>query len=166
MRQCGLGAIHHAEEVYPYHLLPFLDRSIEDGSEEHDPGVIDQHVDSPELRSGAADADSASERWVTSASMDNTSPPIPLISSASVASRSARRATSTTVAPCRASIREDASPMPLEAPVTTATQPRRTLSLISYLVRAHPHENAARLARTPHLGAVAPAMLAPSCRQR
>src|SRR5690606_17159595 len=59
--------------------------------------------------------------------------------SASSASRSARRATSTTRAPCAASSTAVAAPIPLEAPVTSTTYPSsfpaiRSSSLIGRLL--------------------------------
>jgi hypothetical protein len=45
------------------------------------------------------------------------------ISFASASSRSLRRAATATLAPARASVRAVASPMPLLAPVTSATVP-------------------------------------------
>src|SRR3954451_1787861 len=64
----------------------------------------------------------ACSRSVTSASI--ASPPI---SPASASSRSLRRAATATVAPCAASARAVASPIPLLAPVTSATVSRSSL---------------------------------------
>src|SRR4051794_36464342 len=67
------------------------------------------------VRSTAA---TACSRSVTSVSM--AKPPIAAVSASS---RSLRRATAATVAPCAASARAGASPIPLLAPVTSATVP-------------------------------------------
>ena len=66
-------------------------------------------------------AASASDRWVTSDSTGNAAPPASRTWAARVSSRSPRRATSPTEAPSDARRWAVAEPMPLDAPVTSAT---------------------------------------------
>src|ERR1700683_3560157 len=63
---------------------------------------------------------------VTSHSSTSAVPPWSLMSAASASSRSPRRAASATAAPSAASAVAAAAPMPLEAPVTSATVPSST----------------------------------------
>src|SRR5829696_8399037 len=60
---------------------------------------------------------------VTSVSTATARPPSAAIAATSASSRSVRRAATATAAPCPASARAAASPMPLLAPVTSATVP-------------------------------------------
>jgi hypothetical protein len=64
---------------------------------------------------------------VTSSSTKCASPPSASISARSVFSRSTRRAASTTPAPARARVRANCAPRPLEAPVTKATRPDKSI---------------------------------------
>src|SRR5215210_6540071 len=65
----------------------------------------------------------AASSSVTSHSTESALPPLPLIRSTSSESRSFRRAATTTDAPSAANASAVASPMPLDAPVITATLP-------------------------------------------
>ena len=65
---------------------------------------------------------------VTSSPTTCASPPSPSISARSVFRRSMRRAASTTPAPEAASTRANCAPRPLDAPVTKATRPDRSIS--------------------------------------
>src|SRR5919202_1435846 len=87
---------------------------------------------------------STSVRAVTSVGTARARPPCRTISSASAWIRSARRAASTTAAPWRASSRAVAAPIPLEAPVTTATLPR--ISRPRAMCPSHPEHAVARRA--------------------
>ena len=80
--------------------------------------------------SGGPNADSASSaaraamgRSARSALTHATSPPRPRIDAAAAPSRPASRATSTTLAPARASAAAIPAPIPEDPPVTTATRP-------------------------------------------
>jgi hypothetical protein len=66
---------------------------------------------------------------VTSAVIVRALPPPSLIWVASASSRSVRRATRATLAPRAASAAAVACPMPLEAPVTSATVPSRSSAM-------------------------------------
>ncbi len=50
-----MGAVEEAEEVELDHSPPFLDRCTHDGAEEHDAGIVDERVQSPELVHGSLD---------------------------------------------------------------------------------------------------------------
>src|SRR5918995_1596629 len=71
---------------------------------------------------------------VTSQTAASTRPPLPLIRSTRSASRSSLLAATTTTAPSAASASAVASPMPLEAPVTTATLPSSFAIILAFLV--------------------------------
>src|SRR3954447_14426449 len=83
-------------------------------------------------------ASAARSGSVMSASMTRDDPPSASMSPASSSSRGRRRATMPTVAPSRASRRAVAAPMPLLAPVTSATAPAMGLSVIASTPRARP----------------------------
>src|SRR5919201_3192681 len=87
---------------------------------------------------------STSARSLTSVGTARARPPCRTISSASAWIRSARRAASTTAAPWRASSRAVAAPIPLDAPVTTATLPR--ISRPRAICLSHPEHAVARRA--------------------
>src|SRR5437868_3258314 len=87
---------------------------------------------------------STSARSVTSVGTARARPPCRTISSASAWIRSARRAASTMAAPWRASSRAVAAPIPLDAPVTTATLPRS--SRPRAMCPSHPEHAVARRA--------------------
>ena len=64
---------------------------------------------------------------VTSSSTTWASPPSPSMRARSSLSRSVSRLASTTAAPARASVLENWAPSPLDAPVTKATRPERSM---------------------------------------
>ncbi len=81
----------------------------------------------PTSVSACATADLMLSRSVTSSSTTWASPPSPSIRARSSLSFSTRRLASTTAAPARASVRANCAPRPLEAPVTKATRPERSM---------------------------------------
>jgi hypothetical protein len=64
---------------------------------------------------------------VTSSATTCASPPCDSSSARNVFRRSMRRAASTTAAPAWLSVRANCAPRPLEAPVTKATRPERSM---------------------------------------
>ena len=118
VRQRRVRDVQQPLEVERDHPVPLLDRGVDDGAEQHHAGVVDHGVQPAELLRRALDGRVACSRSVTSASI--ASPPI---SATSASRRSLRRAATATVAPWSASARAVASPIPLLAPVTSATCP-------------------------------------------
>ena len=79
----------------------------------------------PRFETVCSTASAASSSLVTSHSMTSAVPPASPISLASVSSLSLRRAARATAAPVAESWRAVAAPIPLDAPVTSATVPSR-----------------------------------------
>src|SRR5690348_206081 len=92
------------------------------------PALLTRTSRRPSSSTVRATADSAASRSLTSSSTGSAVPPVSAISAPSASSLSVRRAAIATVAPRTASIRAAASPIPLEAPVTRATAPFRSLA--------------------------------------
>ena len=114
------------EDVELDHPPPLLERRVLDRTEQHHAGVVDHRVEPPELARPSSTAPLGLLPSVTSASSDQRLPAVPLRSARRArSSRSARRAATTTAAPARPGPRAVASPMPLLAPVTSATVPER-----------------------------------------
>ena len=94
-------------------------------TEEHHAGIVDECVSRrPSSETVCSTASVASPCLVTSHSMTSAVPPASPISLASVSSLSLRLAARATAAPVPESWRAVASPIPLDAPVTSATVPR------------------------------------------
>ena len=74
-----------------------------------------------------ATADWMEPRSVTSSSTTCASPPSPSMRARSSLSLSTRRLASTTPAPAAASVRANCAPRPLDAPVTNATRPDKSM---------------------------------------
>ena len=123
VRQGGLGHEEQAVLVDRDHPLPLRDILSEDGSEQHQTGVVDEDVEASEpvddRLHGAFGLDAVGDvgghgEGGAAGGLDLGDEDL---------SRSSRRATTATVAPSSASCFAVASPMPLLAPVTIATVP-------------------------------------------
>ena len=88
-----------------------------------DAGIVDQDVDASERVDRSVDQRLALSGSVTSVRTATALRPADLTSAAVSASRSSRRAPSTTSAPASARACANATPRPLDAPVTIATRP-------------------------------------------
>ena len=106
-----------AEVVDAHHLLDEVEVDVEERPAGGHAGVVDEEVDRRVPLEDAVASASTAARSPTSQS--SISPPI---SSASARRRSSRRATSTQCQPVPRSARAVASPIPDDAPVTTATR--------------------------------------------
>ena len=136
MRHGGVGGVDQALEVDVDHPLPFLRRRVLDRPQEHLAGVVDDDVEPAQLVDRAADRGVRLLRSAMSASIARAVCPALPISFARRSSRSSRRAASATLAPSAASSRAVASPIPLLAPVTSATVPSKEFATSSHIARS------------------------------
>jgi hypothetical protein len=128
--QRRLDAVERAYGVDLEDVAQVLRAQLCDASREPEPRVVDEDVDGAERLEcplTIASTEPASEMSVFTAS---ARPPEAEISRRSASSFPASREASTTAAPREASSRAVASPMPLEAPVTTATRPFSVFSTL------------------------------------
>ena len=123
----GAGRVEHPENVDLEHRAPAFGVRFRDGPVEPGPALATRISTVP--KPATAREMSASQAAGSVTSVGTASAPSPS-SAARLFRRSSRRAASTTLQFCRASSRAVASPMPLEAPVTTAVLPARSRFLL------------------------------------
>jgi hypothetical protein len=117
--------VQHGLHVDRQHAIPLPLGRVGDGPEEHQPRVVDHGVEPPQRRHGARNRLARLPR-VRDVALEGERGPAPApILAASASSRSRRLASTATDAPSAASASAVASPIPLLAPVTSATVPRR-----------------------------------------
>ena len=150
-RSCIAGStawVHgqHALQVHAEHEVPELRVGVDEEREAVGPGVVDEHVDRPDLR-GAARSPRGRRRRRSRPSR----PPSPSISPATSRAPSRLRSATATRAPSAASRRAVAAPMPLPPPVTSAVRPSSRMRRNLYSAAADRPRHDHRRHRRPRL---------------
>jgi hypothetical protein len=120
-----VGGVEQALVVDGDHAVPLLGVGTDDGAQEHQAGVVDQRVQPFEPLDGLVHGRVGLDAVGDVGFHDQRRPARVLDLGGEDSRRSRRRATNATEAPCTASSRAVAAPIPLLAPVIRATVPVR-----------------------------------------